>query len=122
MTVRQLIEALQKVGKPDEEVCVRVTKCMCHATGEPVTRIYNGFDWEVGKLMLCTGSPLIRENKDSCRNCGMYGVRAAARVSSRLSYVDMSTGDMEVAVFLDGKKKFSVPFNIRRRTPDKEVK
>jgi hypothetical protein len=122
VTVRQLIEALQKVGKPDEEVCVRVTKCMSHATGEPVTRIYNGFDWEVGKLMLCTDSPLIRENKDSCRNCGMYGVKAAAQISSRISYVDMNTGDMEVAVYLDGKKKFSVPFNIRRETRDKETK
>lgn len=95
---------------------------MSNVTGEPVTRVYNGSDWEMGKLMLCTGSPLIRENRYTCRNCGMYGARAAAQISSRVSYVDMGTGDMEVAVYLDGKKKFSVPFNIRRETRDKETK
>lgn len=122
MTVQQLIETLQKVGMPDAEVCVKVTKCVSPATGEPVTRVYNGFDWEAGKLMLCTHSPLIRESLDSCRRCGMYGVKAASRISSRVSYVNMDTGDMEVAVYLDGKKKFSVPFNIRREMHGKEDK
>lgn len=114
MTVQQLIETLQRVGKPDAEVCVKVAKCASPSTGEPVTQVYNGFDWETGKLMLCTDSPLIRESPNSCRKCGMYGVKAAARISSRFSYVNMDTGDMEVAVYLDGKKKFSVPFNARR--------
>ena len=72
--------------------------------------------------MLCTDSPLIRENPDSCRRCGMYGVKAASRISSRVSYVNMDTGDMEVAVYLDGKKKFSVPFNVRREMRGKEDK
>lgn len=122
MTVRQLIEKLQKTGRPEMEVCVKVTKCASPATGEPVTRVYNGFDWEIGKLMLCTDSPLIREEPDSCRWCGMYGVKAASRISSRVSYVNMDTGDMEVTVYLDGKKKFSVPFNIRREMRSKEDK
>ena len=122
MTVRQLIETLQKVGKPDAEVCVKVTKCVSPYTGEPVTRVYSGFDWEAGKLMLCTDSPLIRENRNSCRGCGMYGVKAAARISSRTSYVDMNTGDMEVAVYLDRKKKISVPFNARREMRGEETK
>ena len=120
MTVQQLIETLQRTGRPDAEVCVKVTKCLSAATGEPVTQVYSGFDWEVGKLMLCTESPLIRESPESCRRCGMYGVKAAARITSRVSYVDMGTGDMEVAVYLDGKKKFSVPFNVRRETRGKE--
>ena len=114
MTVQQLIEKLQKVGRPEMEVCVKVTKCASPSTGEPVTHVYNGFDWEAGKLMLCTDSPLIRENPDSCRRCGMYGVKVASRVSSRVSYVDIGTGDMELAVYFDEKKKFSVPFNVRR--------
>lgn len=122
MTVQQFIETLQRIGRPDEEVCVKVTKCVSPATGEPVTRVYHGFDWEAGKLMICTDSPLIRENPDSCHRCGMYGVKAAARISSRVSYVNMDTGDMEVAVYLDGKKKLSVPFNIRRETRGKENK
>lgn len=122
MTVQQLIETLQRANSPEMEVCVKVTKCVSPSTGEPVTRVYNGFDWEAGKLMLCTDSPLIRENPDSCRKCGMYGVKAAERISSRVSYVNMNAGDMEVAVYLDGKKKFSVPFNIRRERRDKEDK
>lgn len=61
MTVQQLIDTLQKIGMPNAEVCVRVTKCLSPATGEPVTRVYNGFNWEDGKLMLCTDSPLIRD-------------------------------------------------------------
>lgn len=122
MTVQQLVETLQKIDRPDMEVCVKVTKCASPSTGEPVTRIYTGFDWETGKLMLCTVSPLIRENPDSCRRCGMYGVKASARISSRVSYVNMDTGDMEVAVYLDGKKKFSVPFNVRREMRSKENK
>ena len=122
MTVQQLIKTLQRIGRPDMEVCVKVTKCVSPATGEPVTRVYNGFDWEAGKLMLCTESPLIRGNPDTCRKCGMYGVKAAARISSRVLYVDMDTGDMEVAVYLDGKKKFSVPFNVRREMRGKEDK
>lgn len=122
MTVQQLIETLQKVGRSDAEVCVKVTKCVSPATGEPVTRVYNGFDWEAGKLMLCTDSPLIREAPDSCRRCGMYGVKAAARISSRVSYVNMDTGDMEVAVCLDGKRKLSVPFNVRREMRGEEGK
>ena len=122
MTVRQLIETLQRVGKPDAEVCVRVTKCLSAYTGEPVTRVYGGFDWEAGKLMLCTDSPLIREKPGTCRRCGLYGVKAAARISSRTSYVDMNTGDMEVTVYLDGKKKFSVPFNARREMRGEETK
>jgi hypothetical protein len=87
-----------------------------------VTQVYIGFDWEMGKLMLCTDSPLIREKPESCRRCGMYGVKASERISSRVSYVNMDTGDLEVAVYLDGKKKFSVPFNIRRERRDKEDK
>ena len=122
MTVHKLIEMLQKAGIPDAEVCVEVTKCASPSTGEPVTHVYNGFDWEAGKLMLCTDSPLIRENPDSCRRCGMYGVKAASRISSRVSYVNMDTGDMEVAVYLDGKKKFAVPFNVRHEMCDKEDK
>ena len=122
MTVQQLIETLQRVDRPDAEVCVKVTKCASPYTGEPVTQVYGGFDWEAGKLMLCTDSPLIRESPDSCRKCGMYGVKAAARISSRFSYVNMDTGDMEVAVYLDGKKKFSVPFNVRREMRGKEDK
>ena len=122
MTVQQLIKTLQKVGMPDAEVCVKVTKCASPSTGEPVTHLYSGFDWEAGKLMLCTDSPLIRESLDSCRGCGMYGVKAASRISSRVSYVNMDTGDMEVAVYLDGKKKFAVPFNVRREMHDKEDK
>lgn len=120
MTVQQLVETLQRIGRPEMEVCVKVTKCVSPATGEPVTRVYNGFDWEAGKLMLCTDSPLIRERPESCRRCGMYGVKAAARITSRVSYVNMGTGDMEVAVYLDGKKKLSVPFNVRRGTRGKE--
>lgn len=122
MTVQQLIEALQRVDSPEMEVCVKVTKCASHSTGEPVTRVYKGFDWETGKLMICTGSPLIRENPNSCRRCGMYGAKASARISSRVSYVNMDTGDMEVAVYLDGKKKLSVPFNTRREMRGKENK
>lgn len=122
MTVQQFIEMLQKVGRPDAKVCVRVTKCVSSSTGEPVTQVYNGFDWEAGKLMLCTDSPLIRESFDSCCRCGMYGVKAASRISSRVSYVNMDTGDMEVAVYLDGEKKFSVPFNVRREMRGKEDK
>ena len=121
MTVQQLVETLQRVGRPDAEVCVKVTKCVSPYTGEPVTRVYNGFDWEAGKLMLCTGSPLIREKPDTCRRCGLYGIKAAARISSRVSYVDMGTGDMEVAVYLDGKKKISVPFNARREMRGEET-
>ena len=120
MTVQQLVETLQRVGKPDAEVCVKVTKCLSLATGEPVTQVYNGFDWEGGKLMLCTDSPLIRERPESCRRCGLYGVKAASRITSRVSYVDMGAGDMEVAVYLDGKKKFSVPFNARLEIRGKE--
>lgn len=123
MTVRQLIETLQRINSPDTaEVCVQVTKCLSPYTGEPVTRVYNGFDWEAGKVMLCTGSPLIRESPDSCRRCGMYGIKAAARITSRVSYVDLGTGDMGIAVYLDGKKKFSVPFNARSEMRGKEDK
>ena len=122
MTVQQLIETLQRADRPEMEVCVKVTKCASPSTGEPVSQVYIGFDWEAGKLMICTDSPLIRENPDSCRRCGMYGVKASSRISSRVSYVNMDTGDMEVAVYLDGKKKFSVPFNIRRERRDKEDK
>lgn len=118
MTVQQLVETIQRVGKPDAEVCVKVTKCLSPATGEPVTQVYRAG----GKLMLCTDSPLIRERPESCRRCGMYGVKAASRITSRVSYVDMDTGDMEVAVYLDGKKKFSVPFNVRREMRGKEDK
>lgn len=113
MTVQQLIKALQKVGRPEMEVCVKVTRCASPASGDPVMQVYEGFDWEMGKLMLCTESPLIRESPDSCRRCGLYGVKAASRISSSVSYVNMDTGDMEVTVYLDGKKKFSVPFNVR---------
>lgn len=121
MTVQQLVETLQRIGKPDAEVCVNVPKGrLSPDTGEPVTRVYSGFDWEAGKLMLCTDSTLIRESPDTCRRCGMYGVKAASRISSRVSYVNMDTGDMEVAVYLDGKKKFSVPFNVRREMRGKE--
>jgi hypothetical protein len=123
MTVQQLVEALQRAGRPDAEVCVDVPKGrLSSATGEPVTRVYNSFDGEVGKLMLCTDSPLIRESPDTCRRCGMYGVKAASRISSRVSYVNMDTGDMEVAVYLDDKKQFSVPFNTRREMRGKEDK
>lgn len=120
MTVQKLIEILQKARIPDAEVCVKVTKCASSYTSEPVTHVYYGFDWEAGKLMLHTNSSLIRESADSCLRCGMYGIKAASRISSRVSYVNMDTGDMEVAVYLDGKKKFSVPFNIRREMRCKE--
>ena len=114
MTVQQFVEALQRFGRPDMEVCVNVPKGrLTPYTGEPVTRVYSGFDGEGEKLMLCTDSTLIRESPDTCRKCGMYGVKAASRISSRVSYVNMVTGDMEVTVYLDGKKKFSVPFNAR---------
>ena len=114
MTVQQLIEALQKVDNPEMEVCVKVTKCLSPYCGEPVTHVCNGFDWTAGKLMIHTESPLIRKNPNSCRRCGMYGVKVASRITSMVSYVDMDTGEMEIAMYLDGKKKFSVPFNARR--------
>ena len=116
MTVGQLIEKLQR-HSPDAEVCVRVTKCLCAATGETVTSVYNGFDWEMGKVMICTETPLIRQ-KETCKHCGTYGVSAAKDITSRVQWVDMETGDMEVVVYLGKKKKFSVPFNVRTEMED----
>jgi hypothetical protein len=114
MTVRDLIAKLQKLDRPDLDVCVKVTNCLSANTGEPVKDLYCGFDWEQGKLMLYTGEQLIRM-RPTCRRCGMYGVKAAERITSRVMYTNMGTGDMEVIVYLDGKKKFSVPFNVRNR-------
>lgn len=118
MTVQQLIEALQKHDR-NAEVCVEVTKCVSPAVAEPVTEVHRGFDWTTGKVMLFTADRLIRE-LETCRRCGMYGVKAAARITSRVSYVNMDTGDMEIAVYLDGKKKLSIPFNVRREMREKE--
>lgn len=112
MKIKELIEKLQKLNNQDLEVCVRVTKTMSPYTGEQVTNIYNGFDWEQGKLMLCTKSDLIRMH-DTCKHCEMYGIKHAKDISTRVLWVDMNKGDMEVAVFLGKEKKFSVPFNVR---------
>lgn len=111
MTVRELVEKLQKVPQ-DLEVSVRVTKCVSPAEGETVISLHQGFDWTAGRLMLCTASPLIRE-QDTCRKCGMYGVGAAKDISSRCYFTNMDTGDMEVAVYNGKRKMFAIPFNVR---------
>ena len=118
MNVGELVDQLQKYDK-DLEVCVKVTHCASPYTGEPVVGPYRGFDWEAGKLMLQTESPLLRM-RETCRRCGMYGVKAAERISSRVVWTDMNAGDMAVCVYLDGKKKFSVPFNTRVEVSGKE--
>lgn len=114
MKVRELINKLQK-HDPDAEVCVEVTKCVSADTAEPVTEVHRGFDWTTGKVMLFTADSLIREH-ETCRRCSMYGVKAAHDISSRYYWVNMDTGDMEVAVYLGNKKMFSVPFNVRKES------
>ena len=116
MKVRELVDILQK-HSPDAEVCVKVTKCLCAATGETVTGVYNGFDWEMGKVMICTETPLIRQ-KDTCKRCGMYGIAAAKDISSRCTFADLEKGDWEVAVYLGKRKKIAVPFNVRNKMED----
>lgn len=111
MTVRELVEKLQKVPQ-DLEVSVRVTKCVSPAEGETVTSLHQGFDWTAGRLMLCTASPLIRE-RETCRKCAMYSVKAAKDISSRCYFTNMDTGDMEVAVYNGKRKMFAIPFNIK---------
>ena len=113
MTVKELIERLQKIGDPDAPVCVRVTHTVSADAGAVVTGAYRGFDWSTGKVILETDSKLLREH-DTCKRCGMYGVKAAKDISSRYHFTDMETGDMEVAVYLGKKKMFAVPFNTRR--------
>lgn len=102
MTVKELIEKLQSIGKDDMEVCVRVTNTLSPYTGEPVISLYHGIDWEAGKIMLCTDSKLMRQH-DSCKRCGLYGAKSAEDISSRYDYIENKI------VFYHGKKKmFSV--------------
>lgn len=114
MTVGELIEKLQKHDR-DAEACVKVTKCLSPAVAEPVTEVHRGFDWTTGKVMLFTADDLIRE-RETCRRCGMYGVEAAHDIRSHVQWVNMDTGDMEVAVYLGKKRMFAVPFNIRKES------
>ena len=109
MTVKDLIEKLQRIGKDDMEVCVRVTNTLSPYTGEPVINLYQGFDWEMGKVMLCTDSKLIRV-RDACKQCGLYNVKSAD-ISSRVDYIG------EKITFYHGKKKvFSVPLKKKEVT------
>lgn len=118
MTVGELIEKLHKYSA-DAEVCVKVTKCMSPSVAEPVTGVCRGFDWTMGKVMLYTKDNLIREH-ETCRQCGMYGVKAAQDILSRCNWLDMNTGDMEIAFYLGKKKMFSVPFNVRKQQESDE--
>lgn len=63
MKVKELIEKLQIIGKDDMEVCVRVFNSLSPYSSEPVVNLYKGSDWEAGKIMLCTDSKLIRQNR-----------------------------------------------------------
>lgn len=63
MTVKELIEKLQSIGKDDMEVCVRVFNSLSPYSAEPIVNLYKGCDWESGKIMLCTDKRLIRQNR-----------------------------------------------------------
>lgn len=86
-----LLQKYQKIGHGDSEVCVRMTGCLSSHTGNPVSGLGPGIDWERGKIMISTQDACERyytqkQREEQKRKSEEIKNRVQARTKTKLDF------------------------------------